>query len=173
MCTSSFASMLKTLAFCAALLTFSSPRSIAQAVGDQSGLPLPRFVSTRSAEVNVRSGPGSRYPILWTLIYKGMPVQIIAEYENWRKIRDWLGTEGWVNQALVSGKRVVVVHPQTAILRQQPVSIAAPIAQLQPGVIAQVSECLAEWCLIDVKNYSGWIDKKQIWGVSSDEKITH
>lgn len=171
--TFTFSLMLKILAFCAAMLTFLPQSSMAQSVGDQSGLPLPRFVSTRSAEVNVRSGPGSRYPILWTLIHKGMPVQILAEYENWRKIRDWLGTEGWVNQALLSGKRVVVVHPQTAILRQQPVSIASPIAQLQPGVIAQVSECQMEWCLIDVKNYSGWIDKKQIWGVFSDEKISH
>ncbi|HKH69397.1 MAG TPA: SH3 domain-containing protein, partial [Reyranella sp.] len=66
-----------------------------------SGLPIPRFASLRSDEVNVRTGPGPRYPIDWVFKRKAMPVEIVAEFENWRKIRDWQGASGWVHQSLL------------------------------------------------------------------------
>src|SRR5919204_606278 len=74
-----------------------------------SGLPLPRFASLRSDEVNVRTGPGTRYPVDWVFKRKGMPVEIVAEFENWRKIRDWQGASGWVHQSLLTGKRSFII----------------------------------------------------------------
>src|SRR3977135_3649158 len=79
-----------------------------------SGLPLPRFASLRSDEVNVRTGPGTRYPVDWVFKRKGMPVEIVAEYENWRKIRDWQGASGWVHQSLLTGKRSFIIPSKAA-----------------------------------------------------------
>jgi SH3-like domain-containing protein len=136
-----------------------------------SGLPLPRFVSTRSDSVNVRSGPGERYPVLWVLRRKGMPVEVTAEYENWRKIRDWEGTEGWVHQALLSGRRVVVVYPAEAVLRIRPDAIARPVARMAAGVTARVESCSADWCQLQLGQASGWISKQQLWGIYPGEMI--
>jgi SH3-like domain-containing protein len=136
-----------------------------------SGLPLPRFVSTRSDSVNVRSGPGERYPVQWVLRRKGMPVEITAEYENWRKIRDWTGTEGWVHQALLSGRRQVVVHPNEAVLRAKPDAIARPVARVQSGVIARVESCTADWCDLALGKATGWVSKQNLWGIYPSETI--
>src|SRR5437660_12925684 len=81
-----------------------------------SGRPLPRFASLRSDEVNVRTGPGTRYPVDWVFKRKGMPVEIVAEYENWRKIRDWQGASGWVHQSLLTGKRGFIIAAKPASL---------------------------------------------------------
>lgn len=136
-----------------------------------SGLPLPRFVTTRSDSVNVRSGPGERYPVQWVLQRKGIPVEITAEYENWRKIRDWEGTEGWVHQALLSGRRQVVVYPADAVLRRRPDAIATPLARLQKGLIGRVIGCEAEWCELTFGEAGGWVSKEFLWGVYPSETI--
>lgn len=140
-----------------------------------TGLPLPRFVSTRSAQVNVRTGPGERYPVQWVLKKQGMPVEITAEYENWRKIRDWEGTEGWVHMALLSGRRSVVIYPDDGVLRNSPDAIARPLARLQKGVLAQIRECRTDWCKVILgsaaTDTSGWVSKSSLWGVYPDEKI--
>lgn len=135
----------------------------------RENLPLPRYVSTRSAPVNVRTGPGERYPVTWVLLRKGMPVEIVAEYENWRKIRDWLGTEGWVNQALLSGRRVVVVTPEDGVLRATPHPVARPVARMQKGVLAQLVRCEPSWCELRTGSLTGWVGKTAIWGVYSAE----
>ncbi len=134
-----------------------------------SGQPVPRYVSTRSNVVNVRAGPGERYPVQWVLRRKGMPVEVTAEYENWRKIRDWLGTEGWVNQALLSGRRVVVIYPADVVLRTHPDPIARPVARLQQGVLARLSRCETDWCAVKIGYDDGWVSKTSLWGVSADE----
>ena len=103
-----------------ALPVWAAPQAVSErttTAEGTSGLPIPRFVTTRSEAVNLRSGPGERYPVQWVLRKKGMPVEIIAEYENWRKIRDWLDTEGWVHQALLSGKRMIVIYPADGVMR--------------------------------------------------------
>src|SRR3984893_10616803 len=81
---------------------------------------LPRFVSLRSDQVNLRVGPGENYPIEWVLTRKEMPVEIIKEFENWRMIRDWQGTEGWVHERMLTGKRAVVVKGGIRTLHRQP-----------------------------------------------------
>lgn len=144
---------------------------VPSALASVTGLPVPRFVSIRSEPVNVRSGPGERYPVLWVLRKKGMPAQVIAEYENWRKIRDWMGTEGWVHQAMLTSHRSVVVHPETAVLRADPSPIARPVARIEAGVIASVDTCEAAWCRVEIGQLDGWINKQSLWGVEIGEVI--
>jgi SH3-like domain-containing protein len=136
-----------------------------------SGQPVPRFVTVRSDEVNVRSGPGERYPVQWVLKKKGMPVEVIAEYENWRKIRDWMGTEGWVNQALLSGRRTVVIYPGEGVMRIAPDAIARPVARLENGVVGRIGSCREEWCEISVGQMEGWVSKETLWGVYPREVL--
>lgn len=136
-----------------------------------SGLPVPRFAALRSDETNVRSGPGSRYPIDWLFKRKMMPVEIVAEYENWRKIRDWQGTGGWVHQSLLVGKRHVLVTARDASLRKTPSKTAPEVAKLQSEVVAQVKSCGGDWCRVQVGPHVGWVERTQVWGVYKGENV--
>jgi SH3-like domain-containing protein len=130
---------------------------------------LPRFASLRSSEVNLRVGPGRNYPIEWVLTRKGMPVEILREFEHWRKIRDWQGTEGWVHQRMVSGKREVIVTGAVRALRQRPDAGSAIVARAEPGVLAKLIECRAKWCRIEASDITGWVRRDEVWGVLPDE----
>lgn len=135
----------------------------------QDRLPLPRFASLDSGEANLRAGPGKDYPILWVYQRKGLPVEIIQEFDTWRRIRDRDGTVGWVQQNLLSGKRTALVIDQQRTLRAEPGSGAA-IAILQPGVIAHIEECRSDdWCRLEVQGYKGWLTRDGFWGAYPDE----
>jgi SH3-like domain-containing protein len=136
-----------------------------------TGLPLPRFASLRSDETNVRAGPGSRYPIEWVFLRKSMPVEIVAEYENWRKIRDWQGSGGWVHQSLLTGKRSVTVARKEAILYKTPATSATEVARLQAEVICLVKSCNGDWCRVQTGPYVGWIERAKVWGVYKGEVV--
>jgi SH3-like domain-containing protein len=136
-----------------------------------SGLPIPRFASVRSDEANVRTGPGTRYPVEWVFKRKGMPVEIIAEYENWRKIRDWQGASGWVHQSLLSGKRSFIIASKIANLRKTPAPSAEIVARLEPEVMGEIRSCAGDWCRVKVSGASGWIARTGMWGVYQSEPI--
>jgi SH3-like domain-containing protein len=139
---------------------------------DKQGLKIPRFVSMRLGEVNLRVGPGQRYPIAWVFTKKDMPVQIVEEFDTWRKIRDWEGTEGWVNKAALAGTRSVIVTGEIRALRRSADPQAAPIARVEPGVIGKLRECPAggDWCRIETADGThGWVRRSEIWGVEPDE----
>ena len=136
-----------------------------------TGLPLPRFASLRADVANVRSGPGSRYPIEWVFQRKGMPVEIVAEYENWRKIRDWQGASGWVYQGLLTGKRSFIIPAKTASLYKTPATSAEVVAKLEPEVMGEIRSCTGEWCRVKVSGVSGWIERTGMWGVYKSEPI--
>jgi SH3-like domain-containing protein len=164
------------------ILPATSPSALAQQVGARSvdappplrrgtGLPLPRFATLRSDETNVRVGPGSRYPIEWIFKRKAMPVEIVAEYENWRKIRDWQGAGGWVHQSLLTGRRAVTVIAREATLYKTPSTTATAIARLETEVIGQVKSCNGEWCRVQVGAYVGWIERTKVWGVHKGEVV--
>lgn len=136
-----------------------------------TGLPLPRFATLRSDETNVRAGPSTRYPIEWVFKRKAMPVEIVAEYENWRKIRDWQGAGGWVHQSLLTGRRTVTVSAREATLYKTPATNATEIARLQTEVICQVKSCNGEWCRVQVGAYAGWIERTKVWGVYKGEVV--
>ncbi len=130
----------------------------------QSGLPLPRYVSLQAGKVNVRTGPGVRYPVEWVLVRRGIPVEIIAEFEHWRKIRDWQGTEGWVHQSMLSGARTAIVMDEVRVLRRGAEESAPAVAKLEPGVVGRLLSCEGVWCRLEVAGFRGWLKRAEIWG---------
>jgi SH3-like domain-containing protein len=136
-----------------------------------SGLPLPRFVTLRAAEVNLRSGPGVRYPIEWVFTRRGLPVEVIDEFETWRRIRDWQGSEGWVHQTMLSGQRGAMVIGADRLLRRAPEPGAPAIAEVQAQVVGRLHHCRDAWCLIEAKGYEGWLRRTEIYGAYPDETI--
>jgi len=152
---------------CACLTT---PVFATIAVGQNtSGLPLPRFVSFRADEINMRTGPGVQYPVDWVYARRGLPVEIIAEYETWRKVRDWEGTQGWVHQSMLSGKRTVIVTGEMRNLRASPDAGSRLIARVEPGVIGELSDCSGGWCRIAFGAEQGWLRHVDMWGVYKEE----
>ncbi len=136
-----------------------------------SGLPIPRFASLRSDEVNVRTGPGTRYPVDWVFKRKGMPVEIVAEYDNWRRIRDWQGASGWVHQSLLTGKRSFIIPSKVVSLRRIPAQSAEVVAKLEPEVMGEIRSCAGDWCRVKVSGVSGWLARTDLWGVYKSEPI--
>ena len=140
-----------------------------------SGLPLPRFVSLKSERVNVRSGPTKDNDVAWVYTRSGLPVEITAEFENWRRIRDCDGSEGWVYHSLLSGKRMAAVQlkSKTALaeLYREPDAKSAVTAELQVGVLGAVKRCTGTWCQISGDGFDGWIEQQRLWGVYADEKV--
>lgn len=136
-----------------------------------SGLPIPRFVTLRVGEVNLRSGPNGSYPIDWVFTRKDMPVEIIQEFDTWRRIRDWEGAEGWVHQSALAGRRGALVTGQVRSLRKHPQSDASVIARAEVGVIGSLKKCQGDWCEIDIKGYRGWLQRSEFWGTYPGEKV--
>lgn len=149
----------------------------AQAAKGASGLPLPRFVSLKSKSVNLRVGPSVDYAVSWRYLKPGVPVEIIQEYDNWRRVRDADGTEGWVNQALLSGARTALAAPwmrgkgQGVLvnMRREPQSNANIVARIEPGVMLHIGECTGEWCKAEAQGAEGWIVQTEIWGAYPGE----
>ena len=138
-------------------------------LGKETGLRVPRFVSMNSSKVNVRAGPGTRYPIKWVFQRKTLPVQIIAESDTWRKIRDFEGIEGWGHQRMLSGRRRAVVTGAIQQLKKEPQETAKTVALLEPGVILRLEKCSGAWCLVEGGSYEGWIGRQSIWGVDAND----
>ena len=142
-----------------------------------SGLPLPRFVSLKAGRVNLRVGPGLNYAIDWMYLKSGLPMEIIQEYDNWRRVRDADGTEGWINQSLLSGKRTAIVAPwqrgkRTLVtLRANAEESARVVAELEPGVIGTITVCNGDWCQMEFGKVRGWLKQAIIWGAYPDETI--
>jgi SH3-like domain-containing protein len=141
------------------------------AIAAEKSLPVPRFVTLKSDQVNLRTGPGDRYPIDWVLTRKDMPVEIVAEFEHWRKIRDIEGTEGWVHQRMLLGRRSVIIKGTVRALYREADPASAVVARAEPGVIARLQECKGAWCRIEVQNIAGWLHRDEIWGVYPDEVV--
>jgi SH3-like domain-containing protein len=149
----------------------SEPAKTQAARTGPTGLPLPRFVTLRAPEVNMRTGPGVRYPIEWVYSRAGLPVEVIDEFETWRRVRDWEGSIGWVHQSMLSGDRKIMVIGHQRMLRRDPESEAVGAALLDPGVIAELNRCVGAWCEVKVKDLSGWLLRKEFYGVFPDEKV--
>lgn len=137
----------------------------------QQQLPVPRFVTLAAGEVNVRTGPGLRYPVRFVITKDGLPVEIVREFDVWRQIRDVDGDGGWVHKSMLSGKRAAVIKGQVRTALKKPEEGARPVVKLEPGVIAGLDECLLQWCEVSVAGYDGWLKREDIWGVYPDEKF--
>ena len=143
------------------------------AKGSNTGLPLPRFASLKTDEVNLRSGPGTRYPIEWVYKRHDLPVQIEREFEVWRLVADAEGIKGWVHQATLVGRRTFVVKEPERTLREDAKPDAPPVARLKPGVIGRIRSCEAnaDWCQVQVGDYRGWLSRDAFWGTYPKEAI--
>jgi len=145
--------------------------SIAQNKG--MNLPLPRYVSLRAKEVYMRAGPGILFPVEWVYHRKLMPIEIIAEYDTWRKVKDWQGTQGWVHQSMLSGRRGFLVTNKIRTLRDKPNSKSTEVAKLEPGVIGRILICEhgSIWCQVEVGDQKGWLRRIEFWGVYKNESV--
>ncbi len=140
-----------------------------RARGPVTNLPLPRFVSLKAPEANARRGPSLSHRIDWVFRHRGLPLEVVAEYGHWRKVRDWEGQGGWIHYALLSGVRTVLVTAERVPLRGAPAEGGRPLAWAEAGVIARLGSCRPRWCRITAGGVSGWVRKSEIWGVYPDE----
>lgn len=141
------------------------------AAQQQTSLPIPRMVSLKADEANVRTGPGVRYPVKWVYRRTDLPLEVIAEYDAWRKVRDWEGAEGWVHRAMLSSRRTVVVVRQETTLRRLSADTAPAVARLSAGMVARIESCGQDWCLAQVRNYEGYIRRADVWGLYAGESL--
>lgn len=139
--------------------------------GSVTNLPLPRFVSLKAEEANVRRGPSLTHRIDWVFKRRGMPLEVTAEYGNWRRVRDQEGAGGWVHYSLISGVRTVLINEDMTPLRMKPVEDSPVNALAEAGVVARLGECDPDWCWIIAGSARGWIRKTAAWGVGRDEEI--
>lgn len=156
------------------ILLLSCHTALAQNSKDaftSTGFPVPRFVSLRSSEAYARTGPGKQYPIRYIYQRKGLPVEVVLEYEGWRKIRDKDGAEGWVHHTLLSGKRTAVINAQNNItLLRKDEADSRPMAEIEPGALVEIDKCVkGGWCHVNAAGYKGWIMRKYLWGVYENE----
>ena len=145
--------------------------SVAQTAdkGSVTNLPLPRYVSIKSGEVNVRRGPSLTHRVDWVFTREDMPVEITAEHGHWRRVRDRDGAGGWVHYSLLSGTRTVIVDQDLLALQSRPDPAAPAIAKLEQGVVARLDSCNPDWCRLSAGGYRGWAPKTALWGVKPDE----
>ena len=146
--------------------------SYADEYGSSTGYKLPRFVSLKSDEVNMRVGSSKNYPIILQYTIKNLPVEIIDEYDSWRKINDIDGNKGWIHKALLKGERYAIVkksHDSNIKIYSSPKGKA--IGEIGEKNIIKVDTCLLDWCKIEYDKYKGWIKKSNLWGVYDSEKI--
>ncbi len=136
-----------------------------------SGLPLPRFVSLRASEVNLRTGPGMRYPIDWVFVRQGLPLEITAEYDVWRRVRDSEGTEGWVHKTALTGKRTAIVTGTMRDMRRKDEADSPIVAHVEVGATGQILSCKAVWCHVRFGDVKGWLRKTEFWGAYPAEVV--
>src|SRR3990167_2889492 len=134
-------------------------------------LPTPRFVSLKPSEVNSRVGPGPNYPIEWVYLKAGLPVEVIVEFDTWRKIRDIDKAEGWVHQSMLSSKRHAIVQNPEVLMYDAKSKQSAPLVRLQKGVVLDLLKCQDSWCQARIYDFKGWIERAALWGVYPNEII--
>jgi SH3-like domain-containing protein len=170
------------LALCLTLLPATATLAAAT---NPSGLPLPRFVTIRAKESNVRVGPGYQYDVSWTYQVGGVPVEIIQEFDVWRKIKDVDGSVGWVHQNMLSGTRAGYVSEAAGDkvgLHTGASDDSGVVAWVGPGFPVKIQSCEKGWCAVTATdhpdngtvvgaNYSGYLPEQDLWGVYKNENF--
>ena len=136
-----------------------------------SGLPTPRFVSLSASTVNMRAGPGVRYPITWVYRRAGVPLMVMAEYDYWRKVRDAEGTEGWMHRSLLSGRRTAVLRTGVSELRREPKDKAQVVLRAEAGVMGKLFACQGAWCEMELNDVRAWVARGDIFGALPNEEF--
>ncbi len=123
-----------------------------------------RFVSLRAEVANLRVGPGRRYPIDWVYRRQGLPLLVIAHFDQWRWVRDHEGTKGWMHKSLLSVERTVLIMDEEQTVRERPSADAPAVLRAEPGVIADLLGCEDGWCRIALAGEEGWVRSTALWG---------
>ena len=160
----------------ALLAALAAGPAMADPTGSASGLPVPRYVSLKSDRVNLREGPSKDHRTTWIFERAGLPVEITAEFETWRKVRDSEGSEGWVLHSLLSGRRTGLVTPwkkdgPPVTVLKKPEAEAAPVARLEPNVLANIRSCDRTWCRVNGDGFDGFVKQADLWGVYPNEVV--
>ncbi len=152
----------------------SSFSHLASATDDDSdNHKLPRFVSIRAKEINLRTGPGERYPIDWVIKDgKGWPLEVTEEFDNWRRVKDFQGTTGWVHLAMLSKKQAIVTTKDNIVLRRSPSNDSSARARVQVGTHGALKKCEKNWCEVEFDGGKGWLPASAIWGTDANLPVT-
>ena len=161
--------MTRALVMLCLLLTTPALAATEPSILNPSGLPVPRYVSLKYDDVNVRVGPGKRYPIHYVYKRAHLPVKIIEEFAHWRKIADYEGSSGWVHKGAIDGKRSAMVMDKTQNLYADADAASRTVLRAQPHVIGALKKCEPDWCEMEINGRKGWIRKADIWGVGREE----
>ena len=164
--------ILTLILFSLSLLVLSSVTAVHASetlpmTGRDTGLPLPRFASTKTDEIFVRAGPGQRYPIKFVYQRKGLPVQVTKEFDGWRKIMDARGNEGWIHNVLISGRKAGLVMQDNTLLKRKPKENALLNAKLSKDVIVEIDECADGYCAVETGSFEGFVAQSALWGIES------
>ena len=155
----------------AALGTLGTKPAGAASAPAANAAASPHFAALHADKVNLRAGPGDRYPIEWIYVRKDWPVEVVGQYDHWRHVRDWEGTEGWVHEKMITNRREVIVRGGVRAIRRSPDLGAALVARAEPGVMARLVECRGDWCRIEAGGVTGWVERVNIWGVYPNENV--
>ncbi|EJW10697.1 hypothetical protein A33M_4098 [Rhodovulum sp. PH10] len=165
--------LVPALMLAAAPVTALAAGSSAVEPGRTTGLPVPRFVSVKNRPSNVRTAPGLDYPVKWTFTRKDLPVEITAEFGNWRRIRDWEGEEGWMLGALLSGRRTALVAPwsgaEPVALHDEASKTSPVVALMQPSLLVRILGCDGRWCEVKAKSMRGYVHQTRLFGAYPGE----
>lgn len=161
--------MFRRFACMAAVLTLVAADAAPQSRANADAPP--RYQSLKSDNVHLRVGPGTQHPIEWVLQRRNLPVRVIAEIDQWRRVVDASGTVGWVHQQMLSGRRYAIVTGEIRILRREPSRESVAVARLEPGVIGRLLECRDSWCRMEAGGFRGWIVRGEIWGTDPNEVV--
>ena len=149
------------------------PHPVSAGGGQKAPLPLPRFAAFKSDEVFMRTGPAQRYPIKWTYKRDRLPVEILQEFDGWRRVRDFDGEEGWVHQSMLSGKRTALISgdKELPLFGKPDAQESDIIARVEPKVIVQLEKCDAALCRVRGGGFKGWMKRDNLWGIYPHEII--
>ena len=141
-------------------------------IGKETGLEIPRYISLKSNDANIRVGPSKNYPIEIKYIKKNYPLKVLEEYEDWRKVEDFQKNFGWIHKSLISGTRTgIILSNENKTIKLLNTLNGNVIGEIGRGNIVYLEKCKIDWCLVSFGNYRGWIDKKNIWGIKEKEII--
>lgn len=144
----------------------------AWAADDGAAKKLPRFATLNKDEIFVRTGPALQYPIRWVYRKRGLPVEIIREYDTWRQVRDFDGAVGWVHHAMLSGYRSAIVKNKDGVtVTSRADAASSVVVRLEKGVIVGLEECKDAWCKVRISGFKGWLPRAALWGIYPDEQI--
>ncbi len=136
-----------------------------------SGYEVPRFLSLKSDEANMRVGPGNEYPIAWVYRRKGLPLKVIAEYEVWRKVVDHEGTTGWMHTKLLTGRRTALIIDRVAKLYKTFEDNSKIVGYAERNVLMELQYCKSQFCRVMHPKLKGWVRRDKFWGLLEDETL--